>query len=118
MIGRHQKKFTRIPMSVSQLAEAIPKYSHTPDGINYRRDTHQLLVYVDWDSGRVDISGCRDDEQQLCRHEIESRDATQLFMIRTTTTVHATDVYTREPIVRTSLYPCLCDFIYLYALIV
>lgn len=84
-------------MSVKTFAELVPLYSHTPDGINYRKEEQHSLVYIDWETGAVDVVGGEHGRQP--RREIASPDRPQLFLRKITTTIFAADVYTREPIV-------------------
>lgn len=101
--GTHKKTFTTIPMSVKAFAELVPQYSHTPDGINYRKDETQLLVYIDWETGASDVTGCREASDPHCLRGMIDMDGggsnrAQLFLTRTTTTIYATDVSTRGSI--------------------
>ena len=60
-------------------------------------------MYIDWKSGAVDVAGCSDPADNRCYRGIEAQEGdgkrAQLFLTRSTTTIYASDVYTREHIV-------------------
>ena len=74
-------------------------------------------MYIDWESGAVDVAGCSDPVDRRCRREIEgatggggeSNRGAQLFLTRVTTTIYATDVYSRESIVSVNMIHIIYD---------
>ena len=94
--SKKKKVVRKLPKTVDEFFEKIPLYSHTPDGKTYSKSVEQRLVYVDLQSGMSDVIGCPELAQNFCRQEIVDLNVPQMVFTRITTTVRATDIYSRN----------------------
>ena len=112
--GHAKKKLARrVPLTVDEFADKIPLYSHTPDGMTYSKAVEHRLIFVDLFTGKSDIvNPASEPGRQFLRREIDSLDAPQMVFSRNTTTVVATDLYSRNESVSYIIYcNVYCEFV-------